>query len=88
MRTAATSLPLSSRPASLRSSSALNWDATTAPTAAIASRPAMREIALLAPLATPALCCGTAPSTVLVSGATVIESPSPKTSTPGSSSLT
>ena len=43
---------------------------------AIASSAATREIWLLTPLATPALCCGTAPSTVFVSGATVADRPS------------
>ena len=78
---------VSGRPPSSSSSAAPNWAATTAPTAAMASSPATREIALLAPLATPALCCGTEPSTVLVSGATVIDSPSPNTSTAGSRSV-
>ena len=61
-RTAACCAEPRSRAASRSSSAEPNCTATTAPTAAIASRPATREIALLAPLATPALCCGTAPS--------------------------
>ena len=43
---------------------------------------------MLAPLATPALCCGTALRTVLVSGATVIERPTPNSRIAGSRSLT
>ncbi len=58
-----------------------------APTTAIASSVATRAIWLLTPLATPAWCCGTALSTVFVSGATVADSPSPNTITPGRTSV-
>ena len=68
-------------------SSASKRAATTRPMTAIASSAATREIWLLIPLATPALCCGTAPRTVLVSGATVADRPSPNTITAGSRSV-
>ena len=61
--------------------------ATTAPTAAIATSPATRAIALLTPEAIPALLSSASASTVEVSGATVIDSPSPNTSRPGSRSV-
>ena len=54
----------------------------------MASSDATRATWLLMPLATPAFSCGTAPSTVLVSGATVADRPSPETITPGSSCVT
>jgi hypothetical protein len=53
--------------------------AIRAPRIAIASRPAMRETPLLMPEATPTWCSGTELSAVAVSGATVAESPRPKT---------
>ena len=59
-----------------------------APTAAVASRPATRAIALLTAEAIPALDSSAAASTVAVSGATVIDSPSEKTSSGGSTSAT
>ncbi len=70
------------------SSFELNDAATTAPTAAIATSPATRAIALLTPEAIPALLSSASASTVEVSGATVIDRPSPNTSSPGSTSLT
>ena len=63
-----------------------NDEATTAPTAAIAIRLATRAIALFTPDAIPALCSSASASTVAVSGATVIASPSAKTIRPGSRS--
>ncbi len=48
----------------------------------------MRAAALFTPEATPACRLGAAPSTVTVSGATVADSPRPKTPTPGSTSTT
>ena len=65
-----------------------NDAATTAPTAAIATSPATRAIALLTPDAIPALLSSASASTVMVSGATVIDRPRPNTSSPGSTSLT
>ena len=59
----------------------------TAPSAAIASSPATRATALLMPDAIPALCSSASASTVAVSGATVIASPSANTSRPGSTSM-
>ena len=51
---------------------------------ATATRPAMRETALLTAEPMPLWAGSTAASTAAVSGDTVIERPSPKTSTPGS----
>ena len=48
------------------------------------SSPAARATALLTPEASPAWAGGTAPSTVAVSGATKMASPSPSTTTAGS----
>ena len=56
---------------------------TIAPIAAIASSPATRAIALLTPEAMPALCSSASASTVAVSGATVIDSPSREDSSAG-----
>ena len=64
-----------------------NADATTAPTAAIAIRLATRAIALFTPEAMPALCSSASASTVAVSGATVMASPTEKITRPGSSSV-
>ena len=64
-----------------------NDAATTAPTAAIATSPATRAIALFTPDAIPALLSSASASTVAVSGATVIDSPNPNTSSPGSTSV-
>ena len=64
-----------------------NWAATTAPSAATASSPATRAMALLTPDAMPALCSSASASTVAVSGATVAESPSEKSSRAGSRSV-
>ena len=61
-----------------------NCAAHTAPTAATASSPATRATALFTPEAMPEWWGGAPASTVAVSGATVSESPSPNTSTPGS----
>ena len=58
-----------------RRSCAPNWPATTAPSAATASSPATRAIALLTPDAMPALCSSASASTVAVSGATVGRQP-------------
>ena len=58
-----------------------------APTTAIPSRPATRATALLTPLAIPASLSPASASTVAVSGATIIESPTEKTSSGGSSSV-
>ena len=52
-----------------------------------ASSPATRAIALLTPEAIPALCSSASASTVAVSGATVADSPSEKTSSAGSRSV-
>ncbi len=60
----------------------------TAPRTAIASRPATRETPLLTPEAMPTWRSSTESSTVAVSGATVAERPRPKTSRPGSTSVT
>ena len=60
-----------------------NEAATTAPTAATATRPATRAIALFIPEAMPAFESSASASTVAVSGATVIDSPSPKSSSAG-----
>src|SRR5882724_1212763 len=49
----------------------------------MASRPAVRETALLMPEATPACDCGTELMMVVVSGATLIAMPRPNTTTPG-----
>ncbi len=62
--------------------------AITAPSTAIASSPATRETPLLIPEAIPTCRSSTELSAVAVSGATVAESPRPKTSTPGSTSVT
>ena len=61
------------------------WNATetTAPRAAIAISPAIRDTALLTPLASPEWPASTELRTVAVSGATVADSPRPNTSTPG-----
>ena len=64
----------------------LSPPATAAPTTAIPSRPATRATALLTPLAIPASLSPASASTVAVSGATIIESPTEKTSSGGSSS--
>src|ERR1700675_2831732 len=50
---------------------------------AMASSPATRAMALLTPDAVPAYVSGTAERTAEVSGATVIASPTPNTTTPG-----
>ena len=65
-----------------------NCAETTAPMAATASRPATRAIALLIPEAMPALDSSASASTVAVSGATVADSPTEKTSSAGSRSVT
>ncbi len=62
--------------------------ATIAPTIAMPSSPATRATALLMPLAMPALLSSTSASTVAVSGATVIDSPTPKITSGGSRSVT
>jgi hypothetical protein len=61
---------------------------TTAPSAAIAIRPATRAIALLTADAMPAFDSSASASTVAVSGATVIDRPTEKTSSAGSSCVT
>ena len=61
--------------------------ATAAPTTAMPSRPATRATALLTPLAIPASLSPASASTVAVSGATIIERPSEKTSSGGRSSV-
>ena len=72
----------------MRSSSVeANWAETTAPRAAIASTCATLATALLTPEATPTWRSSTESSTVVVSGATVIDSPSPKSSIAGSTSV-
>ena len=65
-----------------------NWPATTAPRAATASSPATRAMALLTPEAMPALLSSASASTVAVSGATVADSPSAKSSSAGRRSVT
>src|SRR5581483_661653 len=60
--------------------------ATAAPTIAIPSRPATRATALLTPLAMPASPSPASARTVAVSGATIIERPTEKTSSAGRSS--
>src|SRR5436190_2306090 len=60
---------------------------TTAPRTAIAISPATRATALLTPDAIPALCSSTAFRTVVVSGATVAERPSPNMTSAGSTSV-
>ena len=73
---------------SRRSSSAEpNCAETTAPMAATASSPATRAIALLMPDAMPAFDSSASASTVAVSGATVSESPSEKSSSAGRRSV-
>jgi hypothetical protein len=69
------------------SSPALNCAATTAPSAATHIRVATRAIALLTAEAMPALCSSASASTVAVSGATVQDNPSEKTSSPGKRSV-
>ena len=64
-----------------------NWLEITAPIAAIARSPATLATALFTPEAIPALCSSTAFSTVVVKGATVAESPSPKTTRAGRTSV-
>ena len=59
----------------------------TAPSTAIASRPATRETPLLTPEAMPTWRSSTESSTVAVSGATVAERPRPKTRIAGSTSV-
>ena len=49
----------------------------------MASNPAARDTALLTPDATPAWCASTDPMTAVVSGATVVPIPSPRTTMPG-----
>jgi hypothetical protein len=66
----------------------LNCDATTAPTAAIANRLAIRAIALFTPDAMPAFDSSASANTVAVSGATVAVSPNENTSNGGSRSVT
>ena len=66
---------------------AANWAETTAPSAAIASRPATRATALLTPEATPTWRSSTESSTVVVSGATVIARPRPKRTIAGRTSV-
>ena len=60
---------------------------TTAPSAATASSPAIRAIALFMPEAIPALRSSASASTAAVSGATVATSPAEKTISAGSSSV-
>src|SRR5581483_6821671 len=67
-------------------SSRFELPATAAPTTAIPSSPATRATALLTPLAMPASFSCTSASTVAVSGATIIDSPTENPSTGGSSS--
>ena len=69
------------------SSAEENCAATTAPIAAVASSPATRAIALLTAEAIPALPSSASASTAAVSGATVIDSPSEKISSGGSTSV-
>jgi hypothetical protein len=57
------------------------------PRAAMARRPALRETAVLTPEAIPAWRCSTAPSTAVVSGATLIDIPSPKSTMAGKKSV-
>ncbi len=74
-------------PSSRPSSAEENCAATAAPIAAVASRPATRAIALLTAEAIPALPSSASASTAAVSGATVIDSPSEKSSSGGSTSV-
>ena len=53
---------------------------------ATANRPAVRATSLFTAEATPTWCAGAAASTVAVSGATVIDSPTAKTRTAGRTS--
>ena len=69
----------SGAPPSLSSRSEPKWAEITAPSTAIASRPATRETPLLTPEAMPTWRSSTESSTVAVSGATVAERPRPKT---------
>ena len=78
----------SGAPESLSSIVELKLPAISAPSTAIASKPATRETPLLIPEAIPTWCSGTELRAVAVSGATVAESPSPKTMMPGSTSVT
>src|SRR6185369_293223 len=61
----------------------LNACNMTTPNTAMASNPAVRDTALLIPDATPACSSPTELITVVVSGATVIDIPSPRTTTAG-----
>ena len=74
-------------PSRRASSAEENCAATTAPIAAVASRLATRAIALLTAEAIPALPSSASASTAAVSGATVIDSPSEKISSGGSTSV-
>ena len=65
----------------------MNCAEITAPTAAMASRPATLATALLMPDAMPALDSSASDSTVAVSGATVADSPRENSSSGGSSSV-
>ena len=85
--TAVCASELSDWPATLSSSEEVNCAETTAPSAAIASTPATRATALLTPEATPTWRSSTESSTVVVSGATVIDSPRPKSSIAGRTSI-
>ena len=77
---------LSATPRRRASSIEPKWAATSAPIAAVPSRPAIRATALLVAEAIPARRCSAPASTVVVSGATVSDSPSANTSTDGRSS--
>ena len=66
----------------------LKLPAITAPRIAIASSPATRETPLLMPDAIPTCRSSTELSAVAVSGATVAESPRPKSTIPGSTPVT
>src|ERR1044071_7620977 len=66
-----------------RASVALNACNIITPNTAIASNPAVRDTALLIPDATPACSSPTELITVVVNGATVIDIPTPRTTTAG-----
>src|SRR5271168_5561170 len=70
-------------PIRLRFKLALNNFTITSPRIATASMPATRAIALLIPEAVPARSCPTEPITTVVSGATLIAIPKPRTMNAG-----
>ena len=65
----------------------VNWPAISAPSTAMASTPATRETPLLIPEAMPTWRSSTELSAVAVRGATVAESPTPKTRIAGRTSV-